>query len=78
MNKPLLFLFLLVIPFSLVYAENLVMYVDQSEYYFKVGESAVIPLEIENDYGRKISGMLQYTITQQVMQANAQISSSNT
>lgn len=78
MNKLILFPFLLVIPFPLVYAENLVMYVDQSEYYFKVGESAVIPLEIENDYGRQISGMLQYTITQQVMQANTQISSSNT
>jgi len=78
MNKLGLVLFLLVIPFPLVFAEDLVMYVDQSEYYFKVGEDAVIPLEIENNYGRQISGMLQYTITQQVMQSNTQISSSNT
>jgi len=76
--KKLCLLFLLVIPFPLIFAEDLVMYVDQSEYYFKVGENALIPLEIENNYGRQISGMLQYTITQQVMQTNSQISSSNT
>jgi len=78
MNKLILFLVLMVIPFPLVYAEELVMYVDQSEYYFNVGEDAIIPLEIENNYGHQISGMLQYTITQQVMQTNTQISSSNT
>jgi len=78
MNKLCLLLFLLVMPFPLVFAEDLVMYVDQSEYYFKVGENAIIPLEIENNYGHQISGMLQYTITQQVIQTNTQISSSNT
>ena len=78
MNKLILLLFLLIIPFPLVYADDLVMYVDQAEYYFKVGENAVIPLEIKNDYGHQISGMLHYTITQQIMQANTQISNSNT
>ena len=78
MNKLCSFLFLLLIPFPLVFAEDLVIYVDQSEYYFKVGENAVIPLEIENNYGHQISGMLQYTITQQIMQANTKFSSSNT
>jgi len=78
MKKLSLFLLLLIVPFQTVFAEELVMYVDQSEYYYKIGENAVIPLEIENDYGRQISGMLQYTITQQIMQANKQFLSSNT
>jgi hypothetical protein len=74
MNKYIFLLLLLIIPFQAVFAEDLVMYVDQSEYYFQVGENAVIPLEIKNDHGRQISGMLQYTITQQVIQANTQFS----
>ena len=78
MNKLCLFIFLLIIPFQFVFADDLVISVDQHEYYFKVGENAVVPLEIKNNYGRQISGMLQYTITQQIMQANTQFSSSNT
>lgn len=78
MKKSSLLFLLLIVPFQTVFAEELVMYVDQSEYYYKVGENAVIPLEIKNDYGRQISGMLQYTITQQIMQANTQFSNSNT
>jgi hypothetical protein len=62
----------------MAFAEDIVMSVDQSEYYFKTGDNAVIPLEIQNDYGRQISGMLQYTITQQMRQANTQFSTSNT
>ena len=78
MKKPLFFLFLLAVSFPSVFAEDLVMYVDQSEYYFQVGENAIVPLEIENNYGQQISGMLQYTISQQIIQSNTQISSSNT
>ncbi|MCH9658016.1 hypothetical protein K0U27_04860 [archaeon] len=78
MNKLFFFLFLLALSFPSVFAEDLVMHVDQSEYYFQVGENAIIPLEIENNYGQQISGMLQYTISQQIIQSNTQISSSNT
>ncbi len=78
MNKSFFFLFLLALSFPSVFAEELVMHVDQSEYYFQVGENAIIPLEIENNYGQQISGMLQYTISQQIIQSNTQISSSNT
>ena len=78
MNKSFFFLFLLALSFPSVFAEDLVMHVDQSEYYFQVGENAIIPLEIENNYGQQISGMLQYTISQQIIQSNTQISSSNT
>ena len=78
MNKICFFILLFLIQFPFVFAEDIVMFVDQSEYYFRVGEDAVIPLEIQNNYGYQISGMLQYTITQQLRQANTQISSSNT
>jgi len=78
MKKQILFIILMLIPLPLVFAENLVMSVDQSEYYFTVGENAVIPLEIQNDYGYQISGTLQYTISQQIKQGNTQFSSSNT
>ncbi len=78
MKKLIFLLILFVIPFQTVFAEELVMYVDQSEYYFKVGENAVIPVDIENDYGRQISGIIQFTVTQKITQANTQFSSSNT
>jgi len=78
MKKQILFVILMLVSLPVVFAENLVMYVDQSEYYFKVGENAVIPLEIENNYGHQISGMLQYTISQQIKQGNTHLSSSNT
>ena len=78
MKKSFLLLFLFTVSFPSVFAEDLVMYVDQSEYYFQVGENAIVPLEIENNYGQQMSGMLQYTISQQIIQSNTQISSSNT
>ena len=78
MNKSYLVILLFFISVPLVFAEEIVMSVDQSEYYFKIGENAIIPLEIQNDYTHQISGLLQYTITQQIRQANTQFSSSNT
>jgi hypothetical protein len=53
------------------------MSAEQSEYYFKTGEDAIIPIEVDNSYGKQISGMLQYTITQQIHQGNFQFSNSN-
>lgn len=78
MNKLCFVLLLFLIPSSLVFAEEIVMSVDQSEYYFNTGENAIIPLKIQNDYGHQISGLFQYTITQQIRQGNTQFSSSNT
>ena len=69
---------LLFVPIHIVFAEDLTMYVDQIEYYFMIGEDAIIPLEIENNSGQNINGILQYTITQQIQQANMQISNTNT
>ncbi len=77
MNKLCWFFLLLLTPLPAVFAEDIVMYVDQSEYYFRMGENAVIPLEIQNSHGRQISGMLQYATTQQIEQTNTQYSISN-
>ncbi|KAF6248097.1 hypothetical protein C6990_01265 [Nitrosopumilus sp. b3] len=78
MSKICLLFLLFLIEFPFVFAEDIVMSVEQSQYYFKIGENAVIPLEIQNNFNQQISGMLQYTITQQIRQANTQFSSSNT
>ncbi len=78
MNKLCWFFLLLLIPLPAVFAEEIVMSVDQSEYYFRMGENAIIPLEIQNNYGSQISGMLQYITAQQINQPNTQFSFSNT
>lgn len=51
--------------------------VDQKDYYFKTGENAIIPLNIENTYGKQINGMLTYTYTQEINQGGMHMSSSN-
>ena len=61
-----------------IYAQDIVFLTEQSEYYFKIGENAIIPIKINNTYGIPISGILQYIITQEINQANVQFSSSNT
>ncbi|HET7643254.1 MAG TPA: hypothetical protein VFK40_07085, partial [Nitrososphaeraceae archaeon] len=70
---------LLVFLFSLqyVYAQDILFSTDQKEYYFKIGDEAIIPIEINSTYGNQISGILQYSITQQINQGNVQFSNSN-
>ena len=72
------FALMILVPLHLAFAEEITMYADQTEYYFTIGEDAIIRLEIENSLGQEISGMLQYTITQKIQQANMQISNTNT
>lgn len=72
----ILLLFMLAIP--LVSAKDITLSLDQSEYYFKTGEDAIINLQSENTYNEQINGMLSYTITQSINQGNFQYSSSNT
>lgn len=72
-------LFLLLVPLPITYAQDLLFAIEQSEYYFIVGEEdAVLPISINNSYEEQISGMLQYTVTQQISQGGMQFSSSNT
>ena len=72
----ILLLFMLVIP--LVSAKDITFSLDQSEYYFKTGEDAIINLQTENTYEEQVNGILSYTITQSINQGNFQYSSSNT
>ena len=73
----LLLLFIFLVSFQAVYAQDILFSTDQTEYYYKIGEEAIIPIEINSTYGKQISGMLQYTITQQISQGNVQFSNSN-
>ncbi|MGA9940901.1 MAG: hypothetical protein WBP88_02775, partial [Nitrososphaeraceae archaeon] len=49
--------------FQTVYAQDILLSTNQTDYYFKTGENAIIPIEINNTYGKQISGILQYTIS---------------
>jgi HEPN domain-containing protein len=75
------FVFFLIIPTinaGLFNSGDITFSVNQKEYYFKTGENAIIPLEIENTYGKQINGMLSYTYTQEINQGGMHMSSSNT
>jgi len=60
-----------------VYAEDVYLSTNQTQYYFKTGENAIVPIQINNTYGKPISGSLQYKITQQINQGNVQLSNTN-
>jgi len=64
--------------FQAVYAQDILLSTNQTDYYFKTGENAIIPIEINNTYGKQISGILQYTISQLIKQGNIQLSNYNT
>ena len=61
-----------------VYAQDVLVSTNQTDYYFKTGGNAMIPIEINNTYGKKISGILQYTVSQLINQGNIQLSNYNT
>ena len=64
--------------FQTVYAQDILLSTNQTDYYFKTGENAIIPIEINNTYGKQISGILQYTISPLINQGNIQLSNYNT
>jgi len=72
-----LFLFSPIANASLFSSGDITFSVDQKDYYFMTGEDAIIPLNIENTYGKQINGMLTYTYTQEVNQGGMHMSSSN-
>lgn len=78
MKLRLLLLIMFVIMIPLVQAKDITLSLEQEEYYFKVGENAIINLKSDNSYNENIDGMLTYTITQSINQGNFQYSSSNT
>jgi len=62
---------------SLLNSGDITFSVDQKDYYFKIGEDAIIPLHIENTYGKEINGMLTYTYTQEINQGGMHMTTSN-
>ena len=72
-----LFLFSPIVNASLSSSGNITFSVNQKDYYFKTGEAAIIPMNIENTYGKQIDGMLTYTYTQEINQGGMHMSSSN-
>ncbi|MDR4511798.1 MAG: hypothetical protein MRJ93_08855 [Nitrososphaeraceae archaeon] len=74
----ILFLFIFLVSLQVVDAQDILFSSEKTEYYFNIGEEAIIPIEINNTYGKQISGILQYTMTQQINQGNVQFSNSNT
>ena len=63
---------------QVVYAQDILLSTNQTEFYFSTGENAIIPIQINNTYGKQISGSLQYTRSQLINQGNVQLSNSNT
>jgi len=76
-SKYLLFLLIILIV-PIVQADDITFKLNQSEYFFKVNENAIINLRMENTYGKRIEGMLSNAITQSINQQGVQYSSSNT
>lgn len=60
-----------------VIADDITFQTDQKDYYFLTGQDAVVPLTMNNTYADDISGMMQYSITQEVNQNGYTYSSSN-
>ena len=71
---------LLVIPVAnagLFNSGDITFSVDQKDYYFRTGEDAIIPLHIENTYGKEINGILSYSYTQEINRGGMYMSYSN-
>ncbi|MCK5216174.1 MAG: hypothetical protein KAJ93_00195 [Methanosarcinales archaeon] len=71
-------LLIIVLLIPTAYATDIVLSVNQSDYYFLTGDEAVVPLVMDNTYGKSVNGQLSYTITQQINQQGFQYTSSNT
>ncbi len=54
------------------HAENVTFSTAQSEYYFVPGERPAIPLDLRNDHGRAVAGLLSFTVSQDSGQGNVQ------
>lgn len=81
-NKPMImFLAGLVVLFNIMLVSatsgDITFSLNQTDYYFKIGENAIIPLNIQNTYEKQINGMLTYSYTQEINQGGMYISSSN-
>ena len=78
MSRISFFILLMVVAFPLVWAKDITLATNQSEYFFAVGENAVVIVKAENSYGKPMDGVFTYTLVQQITQQGFSYSSSNT
>ncbi len=78
LRNMLLILLILPIAASLASAKDIKMSVNQTEYYFLVGEQGAIDIEFDNPFNIPTEGMITYTVTQETNQGGMQYSSTNT
>ncbi|MDH3353379.1 MAG: hypothetical protein OEL87_02940, partial [Nanoarchaeota archaeon] len=76
-NKVVICLLALVYLSSFVAASEISFETSQKDYYFLVGEDAVINLSVNNDYGRDIPGLFMYTIKESISNAGSVSTSQN-
>ena len=77
----LIYLYVFILFFAVIFVNaqdpELIFKTNQSEYYFLVGEKAILPLEIGNNYGIEIEGTLTYSFTTKIDQNGFSHSSTN-
>lgn len=78
MKRNIFFFLIIIFLSSFAYAEDITLSLNQTDYYFKVGNAATITLESSNTYGENIPGTLEYTVSQNIQQGNMQYANSNT
>jgi hypothetical protein len=78
LKKIFYFMILAFLLLPCVLAKEITFTLDQKEYYFKVGEDSVIPLQISNTYNTAIDGQFSYSYSQEVNNGGMHFSSSNT
>ena len=58
---------------SSVKGTELSLNTNQTDFYFKTGQNAIVPISVDNPYNTSLNGMISYTI-KQTMQGNNQAS----
>jgi len=78
--KKLLVLLLLIITIfvNIAVAKEIVFVSNQTEYYFPIGQDAVLPLTTQNPFEENITGTLSYTIRQATQQQGTYYTNANT
>lgn len=58
--------------------DDIIFKLNQTEYYFLVGQNAVVSLEVVNEYDQNIAGTFTYTITQSISKQGFSYKNTNT
>ena len=78
-KKLILTIILIALAVLPVYAkEDIKISLEQTEFYFQIGEKAIVPITTENTYSSEVAGTLSYHVTQNINNAGMRVSTSNT